>query len=431
MLLVSSCSSGGLELTEPIIAVPAATVEPTQAEAPTAAPTTTPIPTVTPVPTPTPVPLSFDDELAVVGGQSMAVDLVSALQPPLGGCDFVADVAPLAGGLNLQCTQADADPAVVASAPGRIVHIVREAADAVPVSIVEPQWSWSEQAALGTHIVVDHEELGGRRNVQTVYGALASIPDDLRIGQAVSQGQVIGAAAVQPAPALAYSVWVDGTRLDGKSVLSAAPGNEEQLAVASALGAVLSSPVSEQCRLIINNPGQLPNAPRAYRNGTHRGIDLGCPGSGNTTFASYPGTVVYLVDDYKTPSASDRNYLLNIAGRAESTPHWTLMMLYGNVVIVDHGEIPGAGNVVTISAHLQDVYVELGDQVTAGQPLGEVGNQGTNAAAVGVFGADDPSLHLHWELYINGWHLGQGLLPSETAAVVRAAMCGTAATPGC
>lgn len=390
----------------------------------------TAVPTTTPIPTPTPVPLVFADELAAVGGAAISADLLAALQPPLTGCDFVADVAALAGGLNLQCTQADADPNVVASAAGRVVHIVNEPTDAVPVTVNDPQWSWSEQAALGTHIVIDHEELGGRRNVQTVYGALAATAD-LRVGAAVEQGQVLGTAASQPTPSLAYSVWVDGSRVDGKSVLSAAPDNDTQLAVADALGAVLTSPVSERCRIIINNPGQLPNAPRAYRNGTHRGIDLGCPGAGNTTFASHAGKVVYLVDDYLTPTAADRNYLLNIAGRAESTPHWTLMMLYGNVVIIDHGDIPGAGNVVTISAHLEDVYVELGDDVTAGQPLGEIGNQGTNAAAIGALGANDPSLHLHWELYINGWHLGQGLLPSQTAAVVRSAMCGAAATPGC
>ena len=109
------------------------------------------------------------------------------------------------------------------------------------------------------------------------------------------------------------------------------------------------------------------------------------------------------------------------------------MMLYGNVVIIDHGELGDAGRVVTISAHLEavDPEITLGGTVAKGQPLGEIGNRGTNASAQGLRGAADPSLHLHWELYVDGWYLGAGLPSPTVGELVRTALCGTEPTPGC
>ena len=109
------------------------------------------------------------------------------------------------------------------------------------------------------------------------------------------------------------------------------------------------------------------------------------------------------------------------------------MMLYGNVVVVDHGEVPGAGRVVTIAAHLESVdpAIQLGATVRQGDSLGELGNRGTNASALGIRGAADPSLHLHWEIYVDNWFLGAGMRPVQTALLIETALCANAATPGC
>ncbi len=108
-------------------------------------------------------------------------------------------------------------------------------------------------------------------------------------------------------------------------------------------------------------------------------------------------------------------------------------MLYGNVVVIDHGEIPGVGRVVTISAHLEEVdpLISIGGRVSRGQRLGEQGNRGTNASALGIRGFADPTLHLHWELFIDNWYLGSGLDPVTTIQVMATALCGAAETAGC
>ena len=70
-------------------------------------------------------------------------------------------------------------------------------------------------------------------------------------------------------------------------------------------------------------------------------------------------------------------------------------------------------------AHLDalDAAIGIGRPVEAGQLLGWVGNSGTNTAAAGAL---DWSLHLHWELHVDGQYVGAGLSPSETRSVYAA-----------
>lgn len=62
---------------------------------------------------------------------------------------------------------------------------------------------------------------------------------------------------------------------------------------------------------------------------------------------------------------------------------------YGNVVVVDHGN-----GMQTRYAHLREIYVKKGQQVSSGQMIGWMGNTGR------VYGRT--GLHLHFELIING-----------------------------
>lgn len=61
---------------------------------------------------------------------------------------------------------------------------------------------------------------------------------------------------------------------------------------------------------------------------------------------------------------------------------------YGNVVVVDHGN-----GMQTRYAHLREIYVSVGDKVSAGQLVGWMGNTGN------VYGRT--GLHLHFEIIIN------------------------------
>lgn len=62
---------------------------------------------------------------------------------------------------------------------------------------------------------------------------------------------------------------------------------------------------------------------------------------------------------------------------------------YGNTVIVDHGN-----NYSTMYAHLQSFNVSVGDTVTQGQKLGEMGSTGWSTGP-----------HLHYEVWYKGEHM--------------------------
>jgi murein DD-endopeptidase MepM/ murein hydrolase activator NlpD len=401
-----------------------ATVAPADAAPSERTPTGTAIPT--PIPSPTPVPTALPFSEAVRLG-----DLFEVLSTPLPDCGLLGNDNIVAGTVTLTCIEDWATVPVVAAASGRVVNVVR--APVAGLDNVGPSavWSWAEQAELGPHVVVDHGPLGGSANTQTVYARLATIEDGISVGALISGGEPLGAVA-GPSASLQFSVWTNNERQDGVRVLADGPSAEEQRAVAQALGDVIASPTDERCPLVLSS-GSLPGAPRTYRNGTHRGIDFGCGTADRSGYSIADGTVVYLVNDYEDSSVAEREALLEQASIAGFTPHWTLVMLYGNVVVIDHGEIPGAGRVVTISAHLEEIdpSISIGGRVLRGQRLGELGNRGTNASAEGLRGASDPSLHLHWELFIDNWYLGSGLDAGTTVEVIAMALCGAAKTAGC
>ena len=192
---------------------------------------------------------------------------------------------------------------------------------------------------------------------------------------------------------------------------------QEALDAANRLAPELALPAD--CRPPpLDNPGRLPNAARDYRYGTHQGVDFFCP-RGHPVKAALDGRVVVAVGEYRDASASELDDLLAITGALRATPPYTLLTLYGNYVIVDHGIIDSVGHVVSIYAHMEalDPAVRVGRQVRAGDPLGRVGNTGTSYAAAG---STNQGLQLHWELHINGHYLGEGLSSSETRAVYTA-----------
>jgi murein DD-endopeptidase MepM/ murein hydrolase activator NlpD len=196
------------------------------------------------------------------------------------------------------------------------------------------------------------------------------------------------------------------------------PSYDEALGYAQTLAPSMVLP--SDCGLPIDVPESLPNSPREYRSGIHQGVDFICSERGRDAVAAAAGRVVMVVGDYVSPTPADRDALLGIAGQLGATPPWTLAMLYGNFVIVDHGLVDGVGHVVSAYTHLDSVDpdIAIGQLVEAGTRLGEIGNLGTSSCSTGVL--DPPSLHLHWEIYVDDLYLGAGLDVAQTREVYRA-----------
>lgn len=170
------------------------------------------------------------------------------------------------------------------------------------------------------------------------------------------------------------------------------------------------------CMSPLPHPDLMPNAPRTYRSGIHQGVDFRCFARGHSAVAAMDGRVAVVVANYEDPDSDNRDELLDVAAQLDATPPFTLLTLYGNYVVIDHGIISDVGHVVTVYAHLEEVDpdVQVGETIQAGQRVGEIGNRGTHAAANGDFYYDP---HLHWELHIDNQFLGAGLSVEETRYV--------------
>jgi len=156
----------------------------------------------------------------------------------------------------------------------------------------------------------------------------------------------------------------------------------------------------------------LPNAPREYRKGIHRGIDFFADW-GTTVRAVAEGTVLRADHEFEEISPEFRESLLNGASSINRTPSDVFEhILLGKTVILDHGLtlIPGF-RVITIYAHLSHINknIKPGVKISAGDSLGKTGNTGMQASTIGK----KDGAHLHWEMILQSedgeFYLGQGL----------------------
>lgn len=156
----------------------------------------------------------------------------------------------------------------------------------------------------------------------------------------------------------------------------------------------------------------IPNAPRAYRSGTHRGIDFPAP-YGSTIRAAKRGVVIRADHGYVEITNEFRKSLLTKAAHIGRTPSDIFEhFLFGQAVFVDHGtKLVKGKRLVTIYAHMSEIAegVIVGATVKRGQLLGKVGNSGTSDGALG----NKKGAHLHFELIIQDKagerYMGQGL----------------------
>jgi len=155
----------------------------------------------------------------------------------------------------------------------------------------------------------------------------------------------------------------------------------------------------------------LPNAPRSYRHGTHRGIDFYI-NWGSPVRAAAGGTIVRADHHYKELPAEFRKKLLAEAKQLGHTPSDVFEhALVGQSIYIDHGFdlVPGY-RAYSIYAHLSHINPEImpGTVVNTGDLIGLSGNSGTEPSTLGT----RTGAHLHWELILQDaggeYYLGQG-----------------------
>jgi len=150
--------------------------------------------------------------------------------------------------------------------------------------------------------------------------------------------------------------------------------------------------------------GQLPNAPRKYRNGYHEGFDFydGFCGveieNGTPVLAIADGKVIRTDTLYVEIEPEKRSVLLEKAKERGFTPAATLDILRGRQVWIDHGN-----RIVTRYCHLSGIQHGLKGSVLKGDTLGLVGGSGTKSKTP----------HLHFEIYFADDFFGKGMKPDE------------------
>ena len=151
--------------------------------------------------------------------------------------------------------------------------------------------------------------------------------------------------------------------------------------------------------MVPKRASRLPNAPRDYRNGVHRGVDF-FANWGTNIRAVAEGMVVRADHNYKEYPADFRKKMLKSSGKVGHTPSDIFnSVLLGKTVILDHGFdlVPGF-RTISIYAHLSSIKNSLagGSIVKAGEIIGKTGNTGTRPSTLGT----KKESHLHWELIL-------------------------------
>lgn len=193
---------------------------------------------------------------------------------------------------------------------------------------------------------------------------------------------------------------------------TATPVVEPTVAVTEVQGLLV--PIEGAC--LPSSDTLMPNALREYRNGVHQGVDFygfdNCVSiiRGTPVLAAKAGRVVRATLDYRALTWDELQALNERIAQGEASDPDILDAFRGRQVWVDHG-----GGLVTRYAHLDRIArgIAVGAAVEAGQELGYVGESGT-PESLSAPGTED---HLHFEIWVGGQYLGQGLPPEEVRAL--------------
>ena len=178
----------------------------------------------------------------------------------------------------------------------------------------------------------------------------------------------------------------------------------------------LSHPV--QGAKVSSVDGQLPNAPRRYRNGVHEGLDYYSGSSGvsvtkNTpVLAAGPGMVIRADHGFQEMTREEYEEAVKISHEAEITPEELLDKFRGKQVWIRHEQ-----GIVTRYAHLNSIEsgIQVGTVVDKGQKIGTTGNTGTRDSVNNT----GQGIHLHFEVWLNGAFLGKDRPVSEVRDIYK------------
>ncbi|MBM6618619.1 M23 family metallopeptidase [Bacillus suaedaesalsae] len=166
-------------------------------------------------------------------------------------------------------------------------------------------------------------------------------------------------------------------------------------------------------------PSHLPGAKRAYRHGTHEGMDFYQYSSKVTINQQTPvygmaeGKVVRADHDYAPyPNEKVRNNDLQIAATLPTTPEYMLDKLRGKQVWISY-----PNGVLARYAHLDSIpaSVRVGEVITKDTVVGYVGNSGTS----GEVKKDNSELHLHLDLLIHNELFWKGLSTEDVKQILK------------
>lgn len=159
-------------------------------------------------------------------------------------------------------------------------------------------------------------------------------------------------------------------------------------------------------------PRSYPGARRLYRYGLHEGLDLyalDAPGLtvGSPVSAIADGIVTRVDSAFVEMTPGEYEAAMRQTQEQHRTGDVLTDILLGRQVHIEHSP-----QVVSRYGHLSEIpsSVSLGNPAQMGSVVGNVGVSGTSS---GAYGTNDGA-HLHFEIWINGRYLGQGLNLYET-----------------
>ncbi|MDI7155281.1 M23 family metallopeptidase [Leptospira santarosai] len=165
---------------------------------------------------------------------------------------------------------------------------------------------------------------------------------------------------------------------------------------------------------------QLPNAPRVYRNGVHKGIDIYKKREPdgrirNLNFqdeavSPADGIVVRADHSYFPMTLSDYEY--HTSQSQKGTVTYVEKDFGGRQVWIDHGH-----GVMSNFNHLSSIRknLKVGAKVKQGESIGTVGNSGLIEEAKGL----SDNTHLHFEIWVDGEFLGNDLTPAQVRKMLQ------------
>ena len=157
---------------------------------------------------------------------------------------------------------------------------------------------------------------------------------------------------------------------------------------------------------------RLPNAPRNYRNGIHKGIDF-FSNWGTPVRSVADGIVIRSDLNYEEVPADFRENVLESSSKVGKTPSDIFnSILLGQSVFIDHGfNLIKDYRVISIYAHLSHINNDIkpGRLIKAGEIFAKSGNSGMKESTLG----SKSGAHLHWEMILQKGeeevYLGKGI----------------------